>query len=551
MTKRIFRSILIVAASVLLLSFAFIMDILYRSFAAEQRQQLKEELTIASHGTETGGLAWLESLHAKGYRLTLVSPEGVVLYDSEADAASMENHLKREEIAAALTSGSGESERTSATLTEKTLYQAQRLRDGSVLRISITRSSVLSILLGMLTPALIVLAAAIVLSAILAKSIARRTIAPLNALDLAHPLENDAYDELSPLLLRIAQQKRQIESQLDELKKKRDEFSLITESMNEGLVLLNEKHAVVSVNPAAQHLFQTDASCIGQDFLTVERGSELRHAMEAAAQTGRGQAELRREGRQYEIDASRIDFEGNPIGTAILIFDVTEKAMAEQQRREFTANVSHELKTPLQSIMGSAELIENGLVKQADLPRFVGRIRTEAARLVTLIEDIIRLSQLDEGGELPRERVDLYQIALDTIETLRDTAAAKQVRLSLTGSTVQINGVRGLLGEIVYNLCDNAIKYNTAGGAVEVSVSDGAGMAVIRVKDAGIGIPPEHQGRIFERFYRVDKSHSKETGGTGLGLSIVKHAVSAHHGEIKLESAVGQGTEITVMLPKC
>lgn len=550
MTKRIFRSILIVASIVLLLCFAVMTQVLYRSFANEQRQQLKAELALASHGVEAGGRDWLEGLNVKGYRLTLVSPEGAVLYDSEADAASMGNHLEREEIAEALQSGSGESERVSATLTEKTLYQAQRLSDGSVLRVSITRSSVLSVLLGMLAPAVAVLAAAIILSAILARGVARRTIAPLNALDLEHPLDNDAYDELSPLLLRLSHQQRQIESQLSELSKRRDEFSLITESMNEGLVLLNGKGAVVSLNPAARRLFQTDGSCVGQDFLTVERGAELRRAIEAAAETGHGQAELRRGGRQYELDVSRIDFDGEAVGVAILSFDVTERAVAEQQRREFTANVSHELKTPLQSIMGSAELIENGLVKQEDMPRFVGRIRTEAARLVTLIEDIIRLSQLDEGGELPREKVDLYQIASEAIEALRGAAEAKNVRLTLTGEAVTVNGVRGLLGEIVYNLCDNAIKYNVEGGAVEVTVSGGGGTAVMRVEDTGIGIPPEQQGRVFERFYRVDKSHSKETGGTGLGLSIVKHAVIAHNGELRLESAVGRGTAVTVTLPE-
>ncbi|HPX28548.1 MAG TPA: ATP-binding protein [Sphaerochaeta sp.] len=550
MKKHIFRSILIVAVSVLALCLGLMMSVMYRSLLAEQHGQLKTKLAIITHGIEEGGVYWLENLDMTGYRVTLITSEGVVLYDNMADAASMENHLEREEIADALQSGSGESVRFSSTLTTKTFYQAKRLEDGSILRISFTKNSVLSILLGMLTPVLIILVAAIILSSILASRIAKRTITSLNTLDLEHPLNNNTYDELSPLLLRISHQKRQIESQRSELNKKRDEFSLITQSMNEGLVLLNDKGVIVSINPAAQHVFRTDASCIGKDFFIVERSSEIRGAMKTAADSGHGQTKLRRAGRRYEINASRIDFNNEAVGTAILVFDVTEKALLEQQRREFTANVSHELKTPLQSIMGRAELIENGVAKPEDTPRFGGCIRSEAARLLILIEDIIHLSQLDEGGELPWENVDLYEIATETLELLQDTATDRKVRLSLAGSPASVNGVRGLLSEIIYNLCDNAIKYNHEDGLVEVSVSDDENKAVIRVKDTGIGIPIEHQKRVFERFYRVDKSHSKDTGGTGLGLSIVKHATLLHNGKIEMNSKIGEGTVITITLPK-
>lgn len=549
MTKRIFRSILAIAVAVLLLCFTVIMGVLYGVFSKDRSTQLKAELSIAAHGAQTGGLAWLEGLNTDNCRLTLISPTGTVLYDSAADAATMENHAAREEVAEAIANGSGESERISSTLTEKTLYQAKRLPDGSVLRISVTSSSVISLVLEMLTPVIIILAAAIALSAFLASRIAKRTVAPLNALDLEHPLENDAYDELSPLLLRIAHQQRQISAQMRRLNEKQGELAAITGSMNEGLVLLNEKGIIVSINPAAQRLFQTDASCVGLDFLTVERSSEVCRIIKTAAEDGRGQARLQLDGRQYELDASRISTDGHAVGTALIIFDVTEKAKAEQQRREFTANVSHELKTPLQSIMGSAELMENGLVKQEDIPRFVGHIRTETTRLLTLINDIIRLSQLDEGGELPWETVDLYQIAAEAVKALDDAAKAKRVSLSLTGSSIEVNGVRGLLYEIVYNLCDNAIKYNVDGGAAQVSVTAEQGVATLLVSDTGIGIPPEHHSRVFERFYRVDKSHSKETGGTGLGLSIVKHAVLIHHGNIDMHSKVGQGTLIKVTLP--
>ena len=550
MKKHIFRSILIVAVSVLVLCSAVMMSIMYRSLVEEQREQLKNKLAIVANGVEEGGIDWLENLTVKGYRMTLVSSEGVVLFDSEADSATMENHLERKEIADALQSGSGESERISSTMIEKTFYQAKRLENGNILRISFTRNSILSVLLRMLTPVLVILVAAIMLSAFLANRIAKRTITSLNTLDLEHPLNNNTYDELSPLLLRIAHQQRQIESQRSELNKKRDEFSLITQSMNEGLVLLNDKGVIVSINPAARHVFRTDASSIGKDFFVVERSSEIRGVMKTAADSGHGQVKLRRAGRRYEINASRIDFNNEAVGTAILVFDVTEKALLEQQRREFTANVSHELKTPLQSIMGRAELIENGLAKPGDISHFVNCIRTEAARLLVLIEDIIHLSQLDEGGELPWENVDLYQIAKETLDVLQDAATDKKVRLLLTGTPVSLNGVRGLLGEIIYNLCDNAIKYNNEGGLVEVSVSGDENKAIIRVKDTGIGIPTEHQKRVFERFYRVDKSHSKETGGTGLGLSIVKHATLLHSGKIEMNSKVGQGTVITVTLPQ-
>lgn len=550
MTKRIFRSILIVAASVLLLCFAVIAGVLYNVFSAEQRDRLAEELAIAAHGVETGGEAWLNGLHADGYRLTLIAPDGAVLYDSRADAATMENHAEREEVRQALALGFGESERTSATLTEMTMYRALRLTDGTVLRICVTRDSVLALLINMLMPMCLLLLAAIFLAAVLARRIAKRTVAPLNALDLEHPLDNEAYDELSPLLRRLARQQQQINRQVRQLREKQDELAAVTNSMNEGLVLLNDKGLIVSINPAAQRLFQADASCVGKDFLTVERSSQMRRMINLTNAQGRGETTIALNGRQYEVDFSRIVSDGRVAGTAILTFDVTERAMAEQQRREFTANVSHELKTPLQSIMGSAELMENGLIKPADMPRFVGRIRTETARLVTLIEDIIRLSQLDEGGEMVCEDVDLSEIANEAAAALQDAAAAKRVRVSVDGETAVVKGVRGLLYEIVYNLCDNAIKYNVDGGAVEISILDGVSQATLTVRDSGVGIPPAHQSRVFERFYRVDKSHSKASGGTGLGLSIVKHAVLAHHGTVGLESAVGRGTTVTVTLPK-
>ena len=550
MTKKIFRSMILTAGAVLLASMVIIMGCLYEYFCGVQEQQLKDELSLAASAMERlDGQSYLTSLRSDRYRLTWVAADGTVLYDTQADAGTMENHIQRQEIQQALLAGHGESSRYSATLLEKTLYQAQRLNDGTVLRISISRATAGVLVLGMLQPFLVVLVVALALSALLARRLAQHIVKPLNELDLEHPLDNDTYEELSPLLGRINQQRRQIDAQVQELRRKQDEFEQITGSMKEGLVLLNEAGAILSINPAARGLFHTDAACLGQDFLTIERSTEVSHALETAMAQGHSEIHTERDGREYQLDISRIGSEGDVTGAVVLAFDVTEQALAQRNRREFTANVSHELKTPLQSIMGSAELMENGLVKPEDMPVFVGRIRSEAARLVTLIEDIIRLSQLDEGVELPVESVALRPLAEETVSSLHDAAAAKNVTLSVTGEAVTVRSVRRLLSEILYNLCDNAIKYNVPNGSVTVDLSPTANGAALTVSDTGIGIPPEHQSRVFERFYRVDKSHSRQSGGTGLGLSIVKHAVQDLGGAIHLDSTPGQGTSIRVTIP--
>ena len=550
MTKKIFRSMILTAGAVLLASMVIIMGCLYEYFCGVQEQQLKDELSLAASAMERlDGQSYLTSLRSDRYRLTWVAADGTVLYDTQADAGTMENHIQRQEIQQALLAGHGESSRYSATLLEKTLYQAQRLNDGTVLRISISRATAGVLVLGMLQPFLVVLVVALALSALLARRLAQHIVKPLNELDLEHPLDNDTYEELSPLLGRINQQRRQIDAQVQELRRKQDEFEQITGSMKEGLVLLNEAGVILSINPAARGLFHTDVACLGQDFLTIERSTEVSHALETAMAQGHSEIHTERDGREYQLDISRIGSEGDITGAVVLAFDVTEQALAQRNRREFTANVSHELKTPLQSIMGSAELMENGLVKPEDMPVFVGRIRSEAARLVTLIEDIIRLSQLDEGVELPTESVALRPLAEETVSSLHDAAAAKNVTLSVTGEAVTVRSVRRLLSEILYNLCDNAIKYNVPNGSVTVTLSPTANGAALTVSDTGIGIPPEHQSRVFERFYRVDKSHSRQSGGTGLGLSIVKHAVQDLGGAIHLDSTPGQGTSIRVTIP--
>lgn len=549
MTRKIFLSIMAAAAVVLLCSVLIIMGCLYDYFGGVQERQLEDELALAQTGVECSGKTYLKALEGESYRLTWIAPSGEVLFDSQADESSMENHAQREEVRQALETGEGQSSRYSSTLLEKTIYYAKKLTDGSILRISISRATAGVLVMGMLQPMLVVLAAALILALVLAKRISARIVAPLNRLDLEKPLENDTYEELSPLLTRINQQRRQIDAQLRTLQQKKDEFDQITASMNEGLVLMNEKGTVLSINPAARELFHAEPDCVGQDFLTVERSHEISCAIRRALEEGHAELRVERGGREYQLDISRIESEGTVIGAVLLAFDVTEQAFAERNRREFTANVSHELKTPLQSIMGSAELIENGLVKQEDMPRFVGHIRTEAARLVTLIEDIIRLSQLDEGGKLPFEPVDLKKLAEEASASLASAAAEKQVTIRVHGDDRQITTVRRLASEIIYNLCDNAVKYNREGGSVDVTIDGTAHGAVVTVQDTGIGIPPEHQSRVFERFYRVDKSHSRQSGGTGLGLSIVKHAVQYLGGRIELESQPGKGTTMRVHFP--
>ena len=550
MTRKIFDAIISVAIAVLLSALVIIVGVLYPYFGDVQESQLKDELSLAADATEQLGKSYLEGLDYNRYRLTWVAANGTVIFDSHADEAAMENHADREEIKEALIFGNSSSTRQSSTLTEQTIYVATRLNDGSVLRISVSRATALVLVLGMLRPIAIVLVIAIALSAWLAHRMAKKVVEPLNKLDLEHPIENEAYEELSPLLHRIHTQHKEIKHQMQTLKRKQDEFEQITGNMKEALVLLDNTGRIISINPAARALFGAEASCVGDDFLTIDRKQNIRIALEEAAKRGHADFRAKKNGREYQFDLSRIDSDGNYHGMVILAFDVTEQVNAENHRREFTANVSHELKTPLQSIIGSAELMENGIVKEEDIPRFVGHIRKEASRLVFLIDDIIRLSQLDEGAEMPREDVSLKRLSEEVCETLSDAAKQKDISMEVTGDDGFINGVRRLLYEIVYNLCDNAIKYTNPGGCVKVSVTQKDGEVLLRVQDTGIGIASEHHDKIFERFYRVDKSHSKQSGGTGLGLSIVKHAVQYHRGTINVNSEPNKGTTISVSFHK-
>jgi len=547
MTSKIFKSIILVAVTVLLACFVIITGIMYQYFTTVQANQLKDELRFAANGVQQLGESYLEEIASDRYRLTWVAADGSVIYDSHADAASMGNHTEREEIREALAGGTGSSTRKSQTLLERTVYEALRLEDGSVLRISVSRASVFVLVLGMLQPLAFVAILAVIISAWLAQRMAKRVVAPLNSLNLDNPMENEAYEELSPLLRRINAQQMEIKSQIRILKQKQDEFEQITANMKEALVLLDSGGRILSINPAAKLLFDSEDGCVGEDFLSIERGQKMRNALDTAAAQGYATFRDENKGKVYQFDLSRIDVDNKYHGMVILAFDITEQLNAEKHRQEFTANVSHELKTPLQTIIGSAELMENGLVKEEDIPCFAGRLRKEAARLVALIDDILRLSQLDEGLEMPRETVRLKDLAEEVLKNLSDVAERKNVSLELCGDDGSLMGVRRLLYELVYNLCDNAIKYNIPGGSVKVCIENNGKELALSVQDTGIGIPAEHQEKVFERFYRVDKSHSKQTGGTGLGLSIVKHAAYYHGGKTELKSEENKGTTVRVV----
>ena len=550
MKKKIFQSILNVTIVVLLSSLILITGVLHNYFKEIQNKQLQDELFLASLGTEQEGLNYLSNLKGKDYRITWISLEGDVLYDNQADITKMENHGNREEVQEAIKTGYGSSIRHSVTLTENTIYEAKLLSDGTVLRISMNQKSVFALLWGLIQPFGIILILAVIIAYIIAERIAKQIVEPLDEIDLEHPLREKSYEELAPFLKRIHYQKKQIYLQLEALEQKKMEFEQVTSHMKEGLVLLDAKNQIISINPAAMELFQTTLECIGNDFLSVERKQKLTQTIEIARESGRSQVRIEKNNREYLFDVTSIRTEKEIMGSVILALDITEQRNTEKMRREFSANVSHELKTPLQSIIGSAELLQNNLVKEEDIPRFVGHIHKEASRLVILIEDIIRLSELDEEREFQKEGISLFQITSEVFCSLQDAASKKEVSLDLEGTDGKLQGVYRLLYETVYNICENAIKYNVDGGSVKVLIEERDSEVGITVEDTGIGIPLKHQSRVFERFYRVDKSHSKKTGGTGLGLSIVKHAVSYHNGVIELTSEEGVGTKIEIRFPK-
>lgn len=546
MTRKIFHSIFLVALAVLFASIGIATSFLYDYYNESQVKRLKAELSLVAETVNEIGVEYFENFNSTMFRFTVVDVDGTVLYDTQANAGEMDNHAEREEIAEAFMNGMGSSVRNSSTLTEKTFYEAVLLDNGDVIRISVSQLTVGALIITMLPAIGAIILVAAVLAAFLSHTMARKVTEPLMQLDLEQPDENGTYEELAPILTKIHKQHKQINSQIGTLRRKSDEFEQIISSMNEGLVLLDEHGMVISMNTAAKNIFAVKKVVKGSDFLLVDRTSKMGKAIWNALDGKHSEYTEERNGIEYQFNVNSIESDGKVLGVVILVFDITERAFAQRNRQEFTANVTHELKTPLQSIIGSAELLENGLVKPEDTARFVGNIRKEATRLVSLINDIIRLSQLDENNEPATETVELTEVAKEVVEVLSASAEKKNVELSVEGEPQTIFGVRRYIYEIIYNLCDNAVRYNVEGGKAEIKISKEKGRAVVSVKDTGIGIAPEHHNRIFERFYRVDKSHSKETGGTGLGLSIVKHAVQYHRGKVSLESEVGKGTTVKI-----
>ena len=551
LTKKIFKSTMLVCALVLAVGLIAVMGILYNDFDGQMREELSKEALYLAYGVDQQGVDYLKNIKDKNARITYIDQDGTVLYDNKADAAEMENHSDRKEFQEAEKYGVGESSRYSDTLSEKTIYYAQRLKDGTVLRVSGTQDSVLALVENLVLPLVLVLFLMLILSGIMASVISKRIVKPVNELDLEHPEENQIYEELSPLLSKIHRQNREIQNQLELAKQQQAEFSLITENMQEGLIVIDKYTMILSANSSAWSLFRVDKVSQGESVYCLDRAEDFRHAIEQVLGGEHAELILKLNGSDIQLIANPVIRGQKTEGAVILLVNVTEKLERENLRREFSANVSHELKTPLTSISGFAEIMQDGLVKEEDIPQFAGRIYKESQRLLQLVEDVIQISQLDEEKtSYIWEPVDVYQVCKNAFESLKEKAQSMNVHLYICGDSMKMEAVRTLLEEAVYNVCDNAIKYNRNDGSVSIFLTQTAHEIQIVVKDTGVGIPREDQDRVFERFYRVDKSHSKEIGGTGLGLSIVKHAVGTLKGSVILRSEEGCGTEIYMKFPK-
>ena len=543
MTKRIFRTILLVSALVLVCGLACVMGVLYSYFSRQLKEELHDKAAYLAVAVEGDGAAALEKLSGRPERITMVAADGTVLYDNRADESTMTNHADREEIQEALKTGSGEAVRQSDTLAEQTVYYALRLNDGSVLRVSSTQYNVPILLVGLLQPLAFIILLLLALSGFFAFRASKKIVEPINQLDLEHPEEGESYEEIAPLLTKIHKQQKTIAVQLAEAKRQQAAFAQITADMEEGLLVIDEHGALLSVNPSALRLLEVKDVQPSENVLTLNRSEPFRRAVETALD-GRHEAAVLTFGEMScQVTANPVWHDGKPSGAVLLLVDITEKLQRETLRREFTANVSHELKTPLTSISGFAEILRDGMVQGADVEKFAGRIFDEAQRLITLVSDVIKISQLDEG-QLPyvRETVELQELVRTMFDRLHHAADKAGVTLTLEGEPAALSTVRPILEEVLFNLCDNAIKYNRPGGRVTVHTGRQDDRVVLAVSDTGIGIPPAHQQRIFERFYRVDKSHSKEIGGTGLGLSIVKHGAAYLGAAVTVESEPGNGS---------
>lgn len=550
MIKKIFRSTFFATLGVLLVTLFMVVGLLYGYFTQVQKEQLQTETALAAQGVSLEGQDYFNELKMSNVRITWVDNQGKVLYDNESDAQTMDNHANREEIKEALKDGYGESVRYSKTLTTQSLYSAQRLDNGTVIRLSVTRHSILVLLFRMFQPLALILVLAFFLSLWLSRSIAKSVVGPLNRLDLDHPLENDAYEEISPLLRRIARHQKEVTEREVVIEQRQSEFDTIISKIKEGMILLDNNCRIISINQAAQDILQTDQTCLGKDMLQIIRNLSLNNWLEKGLQGRKQEGILQLDDSHYKVMVRPIQSEDKVTGLALLFFDVTEQLQAEQLRREFTANVSHELKTPLHLISGYSEMLASDVVAQKDVPQFAEKIHSESQRMIQLVEDIIKLSHLDESEELAMEPVNLYQISEEVLESLSAKANERHINLHLLGDPAYITGNHALIHSLIYNLCDNAIIYNRDKGDVTVGITSNEDTIVLTVQDTGVGIAKDEQERIFERFYRVDKSRSKKLGGTGLGLSIVKHAVNQHHADIKVESQLGLGTKMTVTFHK-
>ena len=551
MTGRIFRSIMAVGLIILLLCIVLSAGVLYRYYDARLTAELAGKTEYIAAGVEKQGLAYLQALQDSEDRITLIAADGAVLFDNHADETAMENHLSREEVREALDTGVGIAQRRSSTVADKQVYYALRLTDGTVLRVSNSRHSAGALILTLLQPVLLVGAAIVVGSLLLASRLARQILRPVNQLDLDHPEQAVCYEELTPLLRRLSSQQRTIAGQMAELQRQQREFAAITENMSEGFLVLDKDACVLSYNSGALHLLGAEAPAQSRfPALTLCRGEGFRRAVSLSLAGQHCQELLQENGRFCRVMANPVHEQGQVTGAVLVIMDVTETEERETLRREFTANVSHELKTPLTSILGTSDMLRSGVVQPGDVAHFAGNIHKETSRLIDLVSDIIRLSRLEEGAEpMARQPVALQALAQSVLLRLQDKAAAAGVTLAVEGEELEISAVPRVADELLFNLCDNAVQYNRPGGAVTVSTLLREGRPTLTVRDTGIGIPPEHQSRVFERFYRVDKSHSKRGGGTGLGLSIVKHAAAACGADLRLESKVDVGTTVTVIFP--
>lgn len=551
MTKKIFKSNIVVAAAVLIFGIACVMAILYQHFGKEINGELKKEASYLSYGVEQEGIDYLKQINEKDDRITYIAEDGTVLYDNMADVESMENHSERKEVQEALKTGSGYAERTSKTLAQKTIYYALRLPDHSVLRVSSTQFSIFILLMELIPPIIGIIIVMLIIAVIVSAHMANKIVEPINNLDLEHPEDNQVYDEVGPLLSKIYKQNRQIKNQLEAARRNQEEFGIITENMQEGLLVIDSYTMILSGNSSVWKMFQIKDPKIGDSVYSLDRNEDFRMLIEQVLKGQHGSVLLHLGSEAIQMIANPVTREHKVVGAVLLLMNETEKVEREQLRREFSANVSHELKTPLTSISGFAEIIQDGLVRAEDIKKFAGRIYDEAQRLITLVEDTIKVSQLDEGeNPYEWEQLDAYTVVKDVCGRLKDIAAKKNVHLYIGGDKTMLCTVRPIFDEIIYNLCDNGIKYNRDDGTVSIHLREMGENVEVRVKDNGIGIPGEDQNRVFERFYRVDKSHSKAIGGTGLGLSIVKHGVTFLGGTIKMVSEVGKGTEVTLTFPK-